>query len=244
VVNQSQQRFYTHPNETWPISVLLYSLHISANDALLGSPVGKSVNVEYPDGKIVNYPLNQAGSVDIPALARGAYNVELLDANGMGNRLPVALSRNQQINAKIFSYLDMSIIAMLGAIVALGLLLYGRPWILHVMLRRTPRTVWAGAQIIRFADRNAHVFQGGYMSNQVALPDGAPIPVRVYEQAEEPIEAIVVDLPVEPIRVEIPIEIPEEIPVQVAEPEAIPIGPAPVRKRGRRRKNKPSASTT
>jgi len=138
VVNQSQQRFYTHPNETWTISLLLYSLHISAQDGLFGSAVGKSVNVEFPDGKIANYPLNQAGKTDIYSLARGNYYIELVGIKGLSNRLPVALSRNQEVNTKVITYLDLSVVGMLGAIIALGLLLYGRPGLMHYFVKNKP----------------------------------------------------------------------------------------------------------
>jgi hypothetical protein len=131
VVNQSQQRFYTYPRENWPISLLLYSLRISAKDGLFGSPVGKSVNVEFPDGRVLNYPLDQTGMVEIPSLARGNYYIELVGANGLSNRTPVALSRNQDISTKVVTYLDLTIAGALGAFIALGLLLYGRPSLLR-----------------------------------------------------------------------------------------------------------------
>jgi hypothetical protein len=235
VVNQSQQRFYTHPNETWPISLLLYSLHISAVDGMFGSPVGKSVNVEYPDGKIVNYPLNRAGAVDIQSLARGTYYIELVGANGMSNRLPVALSRNQQVNTKVITYLDMAVVAMLGMIVALSLLLYGRPWILHAILRMNLRTVWenASVQILKPADRRAHVFRGGYMSNKIAglLPDESiPISITPFkvEEATKVVEWIEV---IEAI----PVEIPE---IQMEPVETAVIETAPAKPKSRRRKKR------
>jgi hypothetical protein len=235
VVNQSQQRFYTHPNETWPISLLLYSLHISAVDGMFGSPVGKSVNVEYPDGKIVNYPLNRAGAVDIQSLARGTYYIELVGANGMSNRLPVALSRNQQVNTKVITYLDMAVVAMLGMVVALGLLLYGRPWILYAILRMNLRTVWenASVQILKPADRRARVFRGGYMSNKIAglLPDESiPISITPFkvEEATKVVEWIEV---IEAI----PVEIPE---IQMEPVETAVIETAPAKPKSRRRKKR------
>jgi hypothetical protein len=135
VVNQSQQRFYTHPNETWTISLLFYSLHLSAQDGLFGSAVGKSVNLEFPNGKILNYPLNQAGMAEINSLARGDYFIELVGVKGLSNRLPVALSRNQVVNTKVITYLDLSVVGIFAVIVALGLFLYGRPGVLRFFLK-------------------------------------------------------------------------------------------------------------
>lgn len=136
VVNQSQQRFFTYPVENWPISLLLYSLHISAKDGLFGSPVGKSVNVEFPDGRIENYPLDRNGTVEIHSLARGNYYTELVGAYGMSNRTPVALSRNQDVNTKVVTYLDISVVGLLGVVLAFGLLLYGRPSILNILQKK------------------------------------------------------------------------------------------------------------
>jgi hypothetical protein len=164
VVNQSQQRFYTYPTDQWPISLLLYSLRISAKDGLFGSPVGKSVNVEYPDGRIVNYPLGKDGTVVIHSLARGNYFTELIGTYGMKNRTPVALSRNQDVNTSVITYLDLTLVVFLALLLALGLLLYGRPSLLFFLRRKTqpvfPEPQWtlgsapeqqAGAQLIDFS---------------------------------------------------------------------------------------------
>ena len=144
VVNSSQQRFYTFPTENWPISLLLYSMKIQTRDGLFGFPVGKSVNVTYPNGNVVNYPLGKDGSVTIHSLARGTYYTELVGALGMKSRTPVALSRNQDVNTNVLTYLDMGMVGMLGALVALGLLLYGRPGLLF-LLRRKRQPVVTGA---------------------------------------------------------------------------------------------------
>jgi|GEM_PF-2295166 len=138
VVNQRQQRFYTHPNETWTISLLLYSLHITARDALFGSPVGQSVDLKFPNGRIENYPLDQTGSTDIHSLARGNYSIDLVGTHGMASKTPVALSRNQVVIAKVLTYLDLAVFGSLGMIIALALLLYGRPWLIYAVIRRNP----------------------------------------------------------------------------------------------------------
>jgi hypothetical protein len=144
VVNQSQQRFFTYPIENWPISLLLYSMRINAKDGLFGTPVGKSVNVKFPDGHVENYPLDQAGMVEIHSLARGIYTTELVGVNGLNNRTPVALSRNQDVTTKVVTYLDLAVVGALGLFIALGLLLYGRPSLLHI-LRKNQQTVQESA---------------------------------------------------------------------------------------------------
>ncbi len=141
VVNQSQQRFYTYPGENWTISLLLYSLSIQAKDGLFGSPVGKSVDIQFPDGRIENYQLDQNGMVKIESLARGSYYFEVLGTNGLSNKIPVALSRNQEVNTKIITYVDITIVGLLGVVFALSLLFYGRPSLLSFLKKKEKQVV-------------------------------------------------------------------------------------------------------
>ena len=136
VVNQSQQRFYTHPNDNWEISLLFYSMRVDARDGLFGNTVGESVNLEFPDGSVKNYPLDKNGVAEIRSLPRGIYTIEFVGINGVSNRTPVALSRDQEVHSKVITHLDMAMVGLLGLILALGLLLYGRPWLLHSLLGR------------------------------------------------------------------------------------------------------------
>jgi hypothetical protein len=126
VVNKSQQRFFAHPNDTWKISLILYTLNIHANDGLFGSSVGKSVSLVYPDGHAQNYPLDQNGTVGIHALARGNYTVQVLNAKGLKQTIPVALSRSQTVEIHVPTTLDMAVLIGLGLLVALSLIVFPR----------------------------------------------------------------------------------------------------------------------
>jgi hypothetical protein len=141
VVNQSQQRFFTHPDGYWPISLQLYSLRITARDALFGFPTGSAVQLTFPNGQITTYPLDKTGSVDIHSLARGSYSTVLIGTRGMNLRTPVALSRSQTLNSRVVSYLDLAVVGGLGLAIALGLLFYGRPTLVRSImgLLRRPR---------------------------------------------------------------------------------------------------------
>jgi len=136
VVNKSQQRFYTQPGANWEIMLLFNSIRVSAQDAILGSPVGQSVNLEFPDGSIKNYPLDENGTAEIHALPRGNYYIEFIGTKGLSNRTPVALSRYQDVHSKVITHLDIAIAGMAGMLLALGLLLYGRPWLLTGLFRK------------------------------------------------------------------------------------------------------------
>ncbi len=139
VVNESQQQFYAEPNDNWKITLLLYSLKVTVHDGLFGSPIGKSVDIVYPDDQVKNYPLDSTGSVEIHSLARGNYTVKAVGVSGMGNTMPVALSRSQAATMKVLTYFDIAVVGILGGIIALALLLYGRRETLlpALMQRRT-----------------------------------------------------------------------------------------------------------
>jgi hypothetical protein len=130
VVIAAQQRFYTGPNDVWKIALTLYAIQLNGKDVLFGSPVGKAVSLKFPNGRVESYPLNTAGSVGIPFLARGIYQVQLIGTNGLDNTTPVALSKNQVVTQNVITYLDLAVTGAGGLIIALGLLFFGRPWLL------------------------------------------------------------------------------------------------------------------
>jgi hypothetical protein len=136
VVNSAQQRFFVKSDDTWAISLLLYSLHVTAKDGLFASPIGQSVDITLPDGQVQNYALNGSGSVDIHTLPRGIYHVSLPGVKGLGTSTPVALSRNQVVNLNVVTLLDIEVIGALAVGLALGLILYGRPWLLNFLFKR------------------------------------------------------------------------------------------------------------
>lgn len=145
VVNQSQQRFYTHPGENWEIALLFYTMSVDASDGLFGNRIGKSVNLTFPDGTAKNFPLDEDKVARIHALPRGNYTIEFVGTNGMSNRIPVALSRNQEVHTKVITYLDMAVVGLAGLALALGLLLYGRPWLLDYVRPKKRSTVQESA---------------------------------------------------------------------------------------------------
>jgi hypothetical protein len=152
VVNSSQQQFYAEPNDTWKITLLLYSLQVRVSDGLFGSAAGKSINLLFPDGEVSNYPLDAAGSAEIHGLARGNYTIEVVGAKGLGNRIPVALSRNQNASIKVLTYTDIGIISIIGFLIALSLLIYGRRKSLISTLKNRQQTSQGEASPLLVSD--------------------------------------------------------------------------------------------
>jgi hypothetical protein len=129
VVSQAQQRYYVDPNDLWTIQVLLYSARFTARDALFSFPIGTGIHMEYPDGDIQSYSFDPEKGYALEGLARGIYKVTVTGAQGYAPPTPIALSRSQDVELMVFSYLDMGFLASIGLLLSVGLLWYGRPYI-------------------------------------------------------------------------------------------------------------------
>jgi hypothetical protein len=140
VVSQAQQRFYGHPGDVWTIQLLLFSAQISAKDAFLGFPVGKSILLQYPDGTRQTFKFGKDNSVTVNSLARGIYLVQVQGVSGFTPTTPVALSQNQVMNLSVLTRLDIFLAVTFGALLALGLIAIGRAQLLK---RRRPSNALA-----------------------------------------------------------------------------------------------------
>ena len=136
VVNRYQQRFFVEPRDLWKIELLLYSASINATDALFGFSVGKGVSMTYPDGRTETLAFGSDDKVHVGPLARGIYQLQVTGASGIAPPTPVALSRDQEVELKVLSALDIGAGVSLGLFLALGLLFYGRPQLLGLGRRR------------------------------------------------------------------------------------------------------------
>ncbi len=135
VVNEYEQRFYAEPHKQVPITVSLYSMHIKTSDAIFGFPVGSAIQLKYTDGRTERLPLGPDHAVHLYSLPRGEYKVKVL-GGGMSSSPPVALSRNQDVEIRVISYLDMALVGGTGIVIVVGLLAFGRGRLGAVIRRR------------------------------------------------------------------------------------------------------------
>jgi predicted RNA-binding Zn-ribbon protein involved in translation (DUF1610 family) len=141
VVSQAQQRFYVHQNDVWTVKLLLYSARFTARDALFHFPIGTGIQMEYPDGDVQSFNFNSNQQHTSTGLARGIYRVTVIGAKGFAPPTPIALSRNQDVELMVFSYLDMGVLLSIGVILALGLLFFGRPHLIRETITFPARTI-------------------------------------------------------------------------------------------------------
>jgi hypothetical protein len=144
VVIRAKSKFWPTKSQDWKIELLFFSAKFSARDALFGFPIGSAINLVAPDGTMTKIQLDANKEVFLPKLPRGEYKVSVVGP-GYSNLRPVAISRNQDAQIELFSYLDMAVVAGILSIIGFGLIYIGRPHLFspRYWLRRSGITgVW------------------------------------------------------------------------------------------------------
>jgi hypothetical protein len=126
VVIRAKTRFWPAETQAWKIELLFFSAKFSARDALFGFPIGSAIKLVAPDGTMTKIQLDANKEVFLPKLPRGEYKVSVVGP-GYSNLRPVAISRNQDAQIEMFSYLDMAVVAAILSIIGFGLIYIGRP---------------------------------------------------------------------------------------------------------------------
>ena len=137
VVNKSEQRFRIRPDDVWPVQVLLYSARFSARDAMFRFPIGKGIELTYPDGHTEEFLFDSdarsRAEVVVPGLARGSYSARIIGAGGSAPPTPVHLSRDQNVELLMLSYLDIALILGIPLVIALAFFFIGRPYWMRII---------------------------------------------------------------------------------------------------------------
>jgi hypothetical protein len=126
-VNRGEVRFEPRKTDVVTIPLLLYTLRMTVRDTILHRPVGEVVSVIAPDGSVRTVELGSGASGEVGPLARGQYT--LVARGGLiaiNFRQPVAISRLQEAQLTVVSYVDLAIGGGVFLVVTVGLLLVGR----------------------------------------------------------------------------------------------------------------------
>jgi phospholipase C len=126
VVHRGQQRFTPAANPTIQLRLLLFAVRVRARDALLGFPIGSQVRLRYPNGRDRRLALGRSADLTVRSLPRGSYRVGV-DALGISSSRPLALSRDQEVDLRVISWLDLAVVLLGLASIALALLFVRRP---------------------------------------------------------------------------------------------------------------------
>jgi hypothetical protein len=127
VVNSSQQKIVpaSAVKVVYPIRLLYHGAVIRSRDALFPANAGSKVELRFPNGVVRTYRLSH-GRLDLPSLPRGHYDVKPVGF-GVSFWSPVELSRDQTIDLKLITYLDLAVIAILVGGLAFALAAVRRP---------------------------------------------------------------------------------------------------------------------
>jgi hypothetical protein len=134
VVNAGQQQFRPSKTPEVPVQLLLYSARFQTKDAFFGFPIGSAVRLKFPNGRVERHELDENGRLLLPSLPRSDYEVTV-DGPGFSFSRPVRLSRNQEVELEVLSYLDIGLALFVVLAFALGLPLIRRPE-LRLRIRR------------------------------------------------------------------------------------------------------------
>ena len=126
VVNRAQQRFLPSELRQVRIGLLLHSVRFTVRDALFGFRTGKSVRVVQAGGRVRTAELRDGSSEVLRRLPRGPYDVRV-KSSGLAATQSLMLSRDQELELSVVSYLDVAVAGGAVIVVALLLVLVGRP---------------------------------------------------------------------------------------------------------------------
>ena len=96
-------------------------------------PIGKGIELTYPDGHTEEFLFDENAKVVIPALARGSYSARIIGAGGSAPPTPVHLSRDQDVELLMLSILDIALIVGIPLLIALAFFFIGRPYWLRII---------------------------------------------------------------------------------------------------------------
>jgi hypothetical protein len=134
VVNRAQQRYHPATESAWTVQLRYFFVDFSARDAFFGFPIGSAVKLVNPDGHVEQIPFGSGANLRLGPLPRGEYQVSAVGP-GFSPPAPLMLTRDQLVEMKVITYVDMAFAGILLAVIGFGLLFTGRPQLLLVPIR-------------------------------------------------------------------------------------------------------------
>jgi hypothetical protein len=127
VVHAGQQSFTPAKQRSVTFTLGFYTLTIRGEDALFGSSVSGRARLELPNGSVRMLSLVN-GQATLASLPRGNYSITL-KGGAYSFSQPLVLSRAQVAVVPLVTYLDVLVVGGGLLVVAIGLVLVGRPYL-------------------------------------------------------------------------------------------------------------------
>ena len=121
-----KQRFNPTTSATWHISVAVFDLKVTVRDVVFGTRISSSVWVTRPNGKGYGVQLGAGGAATaLTSLVRGSYDLQA-KAAVYGSHTKVLVSRNDSVDLRVVTRLDVIVMALALALVAGSVIVFGR----------------------------------------------------------------------------------------------------------------------
>ena len=124
VVNASQQRFLPARAQSVGVTLLFYRVRLQVRDALFGFSLGSAIDLAYPDRTHARVRLGKGGQLDLASLPRGNYAITAVGPGPSMSR-PIAISRDQYVDLKFYSWLDLVVLGAAALLFTGGGLWWG-----------------------------------------------------------------------------------------------------------------------
>lgn len=141
VVNRAGQKFLPWEQQAWVVQLLFFRVSFTATDMFFTRQVGEGIQLTRADGGVQRLPFGRDGTAVVPDLPRGTYTITVF-GGGVSFGRPVSISKDQQVTLTVISVADLTVVTLAVLVVAVGLVLFGRPHLL-TRLRRAGRAVTA-----------------------------------------------------------------------------------------------------
>lgn len=113
VVNRSQHRIFPYKTRVAEVRTVFFQARVGVRDGLFGFPLGRAIDIRYPDGSVSRHRLDSRAQVTVEYLPPGAYDVTV-----EGPALPIdrqmTISKNQGVDLRVVSYLDLGVLALIA----------------------------------------------------------------------------------------------------------------------------------
>ncbi|GAA4574607.1 hypothetical protein GCM10023176_41970 [Micromonospora coerulea] len=134
VVNRAGQRFLPWDQQAWVVQLLFFRVSFTATDMFFTQRAGDGIELTRADGGVQRLPFGRDGTALVPDLPRGTYTITVF-GGGVSFGRPVSISKDQEVTLTVISAADLTLVTVAVLVVAVGLILLGRPHLLGRLRR-------------------------------------------------------------------------------------------------------------
>lgn len=126
VIDSGRQSFSPAETTAPRVEAQFHDLTVTAHDALFGFPTGAEVVLTFPDETVQVAPLGESGAAVFRHIPRGTYQAVVRAGPAIVNSEHLRLSRDITVAVPVISILDLIVLTVTVALIAIGVLLIGR----------------------------------------------------------------------------------------------------------------------